>query len=621
MLSFDTAETMRRSSLLRILLFIISVMLILVIAFVAVLFSIIGQDLYVDFKADDLTPKAQSISRQISKLYTSNADRRAIARKVYSDDFYVAEASLYVVFSDGVPISPVDQDELHEAESTVKDCHTRVMNGETVVEPRAPVGVVIGVPIYDGNESAVGTVVLIHKTASVQQRFNKLTLNFGVMLLVAFLLASIPLVLVFRSVTKPIRKIADTAIEMSKGDLSVRAEVKGSFEAQHLAESFNVLAGALQSNIEDLIIERNRLGTVLNGIGEGIVAVDKNAALTHFNSASLHLLGGSADSQPSSLPRFGEIDKLISKTLETDAPNSGVLRTNDKVLNITVTPIHEDNESLCGAVVLMHDATEAERLEETRRDYVANVSHELRTPLASIRSIADALNDEVVTDEADKKRYYGYILRESIRLSHLIDDLLELSRLQSRGVAFSKERVELFEIIYDVVDRMNETAMRRGGSVRLLVPEDEYYAHTNSDRIEQILVALTDNAIKHGSDGCAVDVALQLDETNNRYLFTVSNPAEVDPADLDHIFERFYKADKAHTGEGTGLGLAIVSEVLNLLGEKIDVEYADGVIRFTFTCERDSRDGAHPGITVKCPSALLPGIDPEQTDDKPILLQ
>lgn len=598
---------MRRSSLLRIILFIISAMMILVAAFVAVLFSIIGEDMYVDYKADDLLPKAQSISRQITKLYNNNADRRAIARKVYSDDFYVAEASVYVVLSDGVPISSADQEEMREADGVVKDCFERVMNGETVVSPHAAIGVVIGVPIYSSGDNAVGAVVLIHKTAKVHQRFNTLALNFGVLFIAIILFALVPLILIFRSVTKPIRKISDTAIEMSKGDLSVRAEVRGSFEAQHLAESFNVLAGALQSNIEDLIIERNRLGTVLNGIGEGIVAVDRNGVLTHFNSASLHLLGSGPDKKPTDLPEYGEIEKLVAKTLKTDSACSGMLRTADKVLSVTVTPIHEDNSSLCGAVALMHDATETERLEQTRRDYVANVSHELRTPLASIRSIADALNDEVVTDEADKKRYYGYILRESIRLSHLIDDLLELSRLQSRGVAFSKERVELYEILFDVADRMNETAMRHGGSVKLLVPEGEYYAITNSDRIEQVLVALTDNAIKHGYAGCTVEIGLSLDAVNGKYLFTVSNPAEVDPADLEHIFERFYKADKAHTGEGTGLGLAIVSEVLNLLGERIDVEYSEGVIRFTFTCERDKRDDAHPSITVSCdPPALLP---------------
>ena len=572
--------------------------MILVVAFVAILFTIIGQDVYQSYKVDELVPRAQSISQQITLLYRNNADRRTIARKVYSDEFFVSEASLYVVFTGDTPISSDEPKDMEAALPIVNDCCERVMSGETVAKPNTPIGVVVGVPIYDGQEHAIGTVVLIHKTARVHQRFNTLALNFGAALILAMLLTLIPCMLIFRSVTKPIRKISDTAIEMSKGDLSVRAEITGSAEAQHLAESFNVLAGALQSNIDDLIIERNRLGTVLNGIGEGIIAVDKKGELTHFNSASLHLLGGKEDDRPTSLPGYHEIAALVRASLETNSIRTGTMKLGDRVLNTTVTPIHEDNDSLCGAVALIRDITETERLEQTRRDYVANVSHELRTPLASIRSLADALNDGIITDESDKKRYYGYILRESIRLSHLIDDLLELSRLQSGGVAFSKERVELNEIVYDVADRMNETAMQHGGSVRLLIPEGEYFAHTNSDRIEQVLIALTDNAIKHGTDGCRVDIGLGLNESDDSYIFTVSNPADVDPADLEHVFERFYKADKAHTGEGTGLGLAIVHEVLNLLGESIDVQFEGGIIRFSFTVLRDPRDGKHPELPV-----------------------
>ena len=240
-----------------------------------------------------------------------------------------------------------------------------------------------------------------------------------------------------------------------------------------------------------------------------------------------------------------------------------------------------------------------ERLDEgftAQRQFTGNAAHELRTPLASIRSLADALNDGMVQDEKDRKRYYGYILRESIRLSNLINDLLELSRLQSGGVAFSKGRVELYEIAYDVADRMNDAAAQRGKSVRLEAPEGEYYAYTNADRIEQVLIALVDNAIKHGTDGCTVSVNLFENAEKNRYEFVVSNPAEVDPADLEHLFERFYKADHAHTGDGTGLGLAIVSEVLNLLGEKIDIEYENGIIAFRFTAEKCSTPKKHRAL-------------------------
>ena len=176
------------------------------------------------------------------------------------------------------------------------------------------------------------------------------------------------------------------------------------------------------------------------------------------------------------------------------------------------------------------------------------------------------------------------------------DGLRKLDKATYAKVVNYCLRVAKGDALIKIADRMNDAAAQRGKSVRLEAPEGEYYAYTNADRIEQVLVALVDNAIKHGTDGCTVSVNLFENAEKNRYEFVVSNPAEVDPADLEHLFERFYKADHAHTGDGTGLGLAIVSEVLNLLGEKIDIEYENGIIAFRFTAEKCSTPKKHRAL-------------------------
>lgn len=588
-----------RSSLFKIVFIIVSVTITFVVAIIAVLFSIFGHDIYVKYKTEDLLPKAKALSSQVTKLYLENADRHTIARMIYSDEYAIPEASTYVIESNGAVITTDDVDSVESSKETVQLCFDSIIKGggTTVSMPRASIGIVIGVPIYDGANRVIGAVIVIHKGSAIHDRVNRLALQFGLLMFAILLVALIPSVLVFRFVTKPIKAVSETAIAMANGNLDARAVPRGSFESQHLAESFNTLADALRNNIDHLIIERNRLSTVLDGIGEGIIAVDRQGVITHYNTASLKLLGGGANDQPAALSAYSGVVEVIMRALDTDSRSRSIVVVSDRLLRVSATPIYEANGTLCGAVTLISDITESERLEQTRRDYVANVSHELRTPLASIRSLADALCDGIITDENDRARYYGYIQRESIRLSHLIDDLLELSRLQSGGVAFSKARVELFEIAFDVADRMNEMAHQRGRSVKLLLPEGEYYANTNADRIEQVLIALTDNAIKHGIDGCCVEIGVSLSDNEKRYLFSISNPAEISRSDLDHIFERFYKADRAHSGEGTGLGLAIVSEVLNLLNEKIDVEYSEGIIRFTFTVERDPADPEHPELS------------------------
>ena len=229
--------------------------------------------------------------------------------------------------------------------------------------------------------------------------------------------------------------------------------------------------------------------------------------------------------------------------------------------------------------MLIRDITEASRLEQTRTEYVANVSHELRTPIASIRGLADALNDGMVKKDEDKARYYGYILRESMRLSRLIDDLLELSRLQSGTIALKKQFISINELIEDVADRYVSAAREKGLNVEIDIGEP-YKVYTNPDRAEQVLVALTDNAIKYGYSGT---LRFSAEKKGDSLYISVSNPGSIADEDIDHVFERFYKADKSHAGQGTGLGLSIVYEVLDLLGERIWVKSENGTVTFTFT--------------------------------------
>lgn len=579
----------QRSSLLRNILYIMIVTVLLLVGLIALLFSILGKGIYVQLKADELMPKAESIAEVFETSYGKNMTAHDIRREILSMELAITDAAVYVLDRDGNSINDQNAETVYdETHEIVKTYFDSVISGERLSMTSEELGVVVGVPAIASNKQIIGAVFIIMPVAEVQNTLQDLTVELCIATIGIAAIMVFPIYMISRKITKPIKRISDTALNMAAGNLAVRANAEGSYEAKHLANSFNILAEALQGTINDLIIERNRLKTVLDGLGEGIISVEKSGVITHYNSASVSLLGGKEDELPASLPAYAEVATGIMKVLDTNTRISTDFKLGDKSIRTVITPVREDTGNLCGAVALIRDVTESERLEQTRREYVANVSHELRTPLASIRSLADALNDGLVKDEDDRKRYYGYILRESIRLSNLISDLLELSRLQSGGVAFTKNRIELYEIAYDVCERMNDAARKRGKRVRLLTPVGEYFAHSNGDRIEQILVALVDNSIKHGSEECCVDVSFTLDEVNGKYVFNISNPAQIEPEDIQHLFERFYKADRAHSGEGTGIGLSIVSEVLNLLEEKISVDYNNGVISFIFTVESEN---------------------------------
>ncbi len=445
-------------------------------------------------------------------------------------------------------------------------------------------GVIVALPVTDESGAVLGAVFLIKPVNDIAETSKSVMIVLVMASLAVALLMILPIYFISRWLSDPVKKLNSAAAGFANGDMTSRVVPDGPREIGLLGESFNELADNLERNISDLTLERNRLRAVLDGLSEGLIAFDTQGRVVNWNSSAALLLGGEPNNDPSQLPAFGDVRAAVDTVFETGASCIDATKSGERVIRISAAPVYREHGQSEGAIVLLMDMTEAERLEQTRRDYVANVSHELRTPLASIRGIADMLNDGLVKNDDDKRRYYGYILKESIRLSTLINDLLELSRLQSGGVEPEVRKAELYELVADVAYRTEDRASERGMSIRMDVPEGRYFALTNPDRVEQVLISLFDNAVKHGSEGGYIRVSIG--EQDDKWLVSVENPADVRESDLDHIFERFYKADVAHSGEGTGLGLAIAEEILRVMGESIRVNYEQGVIKFTFTVSK-----------------------------------
>lgn len=231
-------------------------------------------------------------------------------------------------------------------------------------------------------------------------------------------------------------------------------------------------------------------------------------------------------------------------------------------------------------------AGESSRLEQTRRDYVANVTHELRTPISSIRAMGETLRDGMVKNQEKQALFYNNIVRESLRLSRLVDDLLELSRLQSGSVAMQKLPFDLREVIQNIIDTFCHMAEEAGLSFVLSVDMEEALpVFCNPDRIEQVLVILLDNAMKHTPAGGLV--TLSISDHENYFDITVQDTGEgINEEDLHFIFERFYKVDKSHSGNGTGLGLSIAREILSGLGETIQAKSSQKGTCFSFSIHK-----------------------------------
>ena len=537
-----------------------------------------GGRVFSGIKAKELRPRAEYLANitaeYLQGLITKETYERSIGR-----GFKVWDASMYAYDACGDLFAyPANEDSTVNKDA-ISGLLQNVLKGETVYSPNTKnhAGVLIGEPVVSRFGNVIGALFLVKPLNELNAAMGSLIYALIISMIASSLIMILPAYLGSRSIVRPIRQMNVTANAMAGGNFTAKAEEEGTDELVQLGRSLNHLSAALSATISDLTLEKNRLHAVINGIGEGIIAIDAEGKIIKTNSAALRLLGGSYADDITALPAYRQAAEDIGCVLGGETV-SKELKVRDRILRVAITPLTDGGRGE-GAVMLIRDITEASRLEQTRTEYVANVSHELRTPIASIRGLADALNDGLVKKDEDKARYYGYILRESMRLSRLIDDLLELSRLQSGTIAFKKQFISINELIEDVADRYVSAAREKGLNVEIDIGEP-YKAYTNPDRAEQVLVALTDNAIKYGYSGT---LRFSAEKKGDSLYISVSNPGSIADEDIDHVFERFYKADKAHAGQGTGLGLSIVNEVLELLGERIWVKSENETVTFTFT--------------------------------------
>lgn len=574
-----------KSTLLKRILTIVLLTLLLSAILTGLAFTYIGRGVFAQMKAEELSPRAKFIAN-FAASYQEGTLSRADFLQILNYDNSTWDASVYAFDAEGRAIAWPNNLQAQETMGTLKSYLPQVLLGNRMASTSNTrgLGVIVGTPIYGSSGAIIGAVFLTKPLIEVNAALNSLLKALLVSFLGAAALMMIPAYLGSRSLSRPLKQMSQVAHAMAQGDFSVRAEDRGIRETAQLGSALNFLSGTLSCTIRDLTLERNRLRSVLDGMNEGIIAVDANMAITHCNPAAVWLLGGGKDQSVEALAAFLPVRESIELAIQEQKVCTRELSLGETTLMVATTPLLTAEGESVGAVSLIRDVTESLRLEKTRREYVANVSHELRTPLASIRSLADALNDGMVKKEEDKQRYYGYILRESMRLSRLINDLLELSRLQSGAIALEKQRVDVKELLMDIAERYSEIAKESNLGFSASLPEECPCAETNPDRAEQVLVALLDNAVRYAPDGS--DVRLSVRDEGERIRISVDNPGEIAAEDLPHLFERFYKADKSHSGEGTGLGLSIAEEIMRLLGEEICAENRDGRVVFSFTLKK-----------------------------------
>ena len=426
--------------------------------------------------------------------------------------------------------------------------------------------------------------------------YNGLVIEYLNILLLSTLIAAfvmmIPAFILVRRMVLPIQKINEVAMEYGKGNFNIRADESHKGEVGELGTSFNFLADKLSKSISDLPAEKNQLQEIFDAISDGIVVVDEKAVPVTTNKAIANLFEradkNNMFTERLQLIPFDEVWQDFEDCIATGEKKARTLEARDYAYQTTIIPKYssDDKTKIIGATGFFRDIFEEQKNERFRQDYVANISHELRTPLQTLRGLIEPLQDGMVKTNEDRQRYYGIILDETMRLSRLIDDMLELSKLQSRTLAFKTYPFDLNKLLSSVEVRFKPIMKEAGIDFSVQFNSGKLPTVTgNPDRVEQILVILLDNAKKYTPSGKSITISSDYIESEKKVYISVADTGQgIHEYDIDHIFDRFFKADRARGKKGSGLGLSIAKELLTYMGETIKVssKYEEGST-FTFT--------------------------------------
>jgi len=411
----------------------------------------------------------------------------------------------------------------------------------------------------------------------------------AVALLLAFVITAVLTALLSKPLLGPLQEIMQVARQFAAGNLGARIEVRRKDELGELARILNTTANQLQERLAEQARDRTRTEAILSAMDDGVLAVDADGLVLVANEGSrqmLQLASPVGRAYPEVIP-----DEPVREVL-AGALDEGERRVEEvwvprlrRILALVGVPLPGKDRSSRGAVLTLRDVTRRVDLERMRRDFVANASHELRTPLTSVRGFVEALEDGAMEDPATSTRFLGKIRVHADRMAALVEDLLELSRLEAGDRAPLWESVTPSEIVEDVVASFAALAARHG--ITLHHRDDGAPAITSDpDRLRRALEALVDNAIKYTPRGGQVEIRTRTTTGQDARFDVIDDGPGIAPEHLPRVFERFYRVDKARSRElgGTGLGLSIVKHLVESVSASITVDSVVGEgTRFTIT--------------------------------------
>ncbi|WP_147536013.1 cell wall metabolism sensor histidine kinase WalK [Bacillus marasmi] len=456
---------------------------------------------------------------------------------------------------------------------------------------------VLATPIKS-NREVKGTIYLVAKIENVFAQMKDINDIFISGTAIALAITAILGILLAQTISRPISDMRKHALALARGNFTRKVKVYGYDEIGQLAITFNNLTKKLQEAQASTEGERRKLSSVLSNMTDGVIATDRRGRVILINEPAVKLLNVSREtvlSQPI-VHLLGLEDKYSFEDLLEEQESVNLDYSTDKnhyVLRANFSVIQKETGFVNGLITVLHDITEQEKIDRERREFVANVSHELRTPLTTMRSYLEALADGAWQDEEIAPNFLDVTRNETERMIRLVNDLLQLSKMDSQDYQLKKEWINFIVYFNRIIDRFEITKEHNVRFKRNL-PSHDIFIEMDEDKLTQVLDNIISNALKYSPEGGYVRFAVE--EKEDLIMVSISDQGVGIPkADLEKIFERFYRVDKARSRKlgGTGLGLAIAKEVINAHGGKIwatSVEGKGTTISFTLPYNHSYED-------------------------------
>lgn len=601
----------RRGEVFRRAFLICMVLLITCNAVLVLAYTYFGKRTYVELERKSLNQTADSLQSLFS--FPNDQELPKTSLQGYLDVISTSKEVSYVLVLPGIGENVYTNMDVLPTDEHLRTLFDRLSNGESVElddfeisEKRS--AICVGRPLYVNKTTYIGSFILIKEINQINHAFARLSRSLWLVSLLLLPLLILTSYFAVNQMLHPITEMTKVAKQLSKGNYDVRAKDDYPGELGLFARTLNNMSRALSTTIHQLENEKRQLGYILSSFSDGVAAINSQGELTHYNPALMKMFGTVDVHSTMDLVPDRSIWEAFEGVVDSQEPRMFHYNLpGDRVLWISVVPVLSDSEGCVGAVGLFKDATEIEKLERMRNEYVANISHELRTPLTSLRGLLEPLADGMVKDSEKQKQYYSIMLHEVERLSRLITDMLQLSRLQAGTEAMEMTMFDVNELLEEVSQSFQTEAKKRNIRIELETAETLSPVLSDRDRIEQVLVILIDNALRYAKSR----ICLRASENVHEVVIDVwDDGIGISKENLSRVFERFYKVDKSRKDGGTGLGLSIAKKIMDQLEEQIEVDSKEG----EWTCFRFT---LKKYVSNAIPLSSVPDIIVSPEDQKP----